>query len=342
MKRWWKILLAATVAATFAVAVAAAAVLHWHETPLSGPERAVVVLEPGEPFARFAERLHRRGIVAQPRLLTWYARLTGAAHRVQAGEYEVLRADSPASLLSKLVTGRVVSYRVKLVEGWTVMQALAALQAHPALDHRLAGATEHTLLDMLGLPGGYAEGLFFPDTYQFVRGDSDADVMRRAYARMARVLDEAWRNRADDLPYETPYEALIVASLIEKETGRDVDRPHISQVFALRLKRGMRLQTDPTVIYGLGNTFDGNLRRVDLRRSGPYNTYLNRGLPPTPIALPGAASIQAAMHPADGKYLYFVSRGDGSSQFSESLDEHEAAVERYQLGRRAAGSGRDG
>jgi UPF0755 protein len=250
---------------------------------------------------------------------------------VQAGEYEVLAGDTPETLLAKLVAGKVVSYDVKIVEGWTAMQAVAVLVAHPALAHEIADQSEQTLLDALGLPGGHAEGMFFPDTYHFVRGDSDADILRRAYARMETVLAGAWESRDAGLPYDTAYEALIGASLIEKETGQEADRPIISQVFALRLQRGMRLQTDPSVIYGLGQAFDGNLRRTDLRAAGPYNTYLNRGLPPTPIALPGARSIEAALHPAEGEFLYFVSRGDGSSQFSRSLDEHEEAVRRYQL-----------
>jgi UPF0755 protein len=339
---WAKFLAAALVLAVVTAGGVAIGVMRWQQAPLPVTDRAVVVLEPGEPFARFAERLHARGLVEHPRLLTWFARLTGEAHRVQAGEYEITGTDTPASLVAKLTAGNVITYRVKIVEGWTAMQAVGVLKAHPALERRLDGVSVHTLLDVLGLPGGHAEGLFFPDTYQFVRGDSDADILRRAYLRMESVLDEAWRVRDAGLPYDSPYEVLIAASLIEKETGRESDRPVISQVFSLRLQRGMRLQTDPTVIYGLGDTFDGNLRRADLREVSPYNTYLNRGLPPTPIALPGASSIRAAVHPADGEYLYFVSRGDGSSQFSVSLEEHEQAVRRYQLGRHSRGSGRDG
>lgn len=339
MNVWIKSLLVSLLVAVLAGGGAAAWVLHWHGAPLPVIDRAVVVLEPGEPFARFAGRLHERGVVEHPRLLTWYARLTGDARRVRAGEYEITGTDSPASLLARLVAGDVVTYRVKIVEGWTIMQALSMIAAHPALEHTLGHVTVHTLLDELGLPAGHAEGLFYPDTYQFVRGDSDADILRRAYVRMQAVLAEAWQERDSGLPYDSPYEVLIAASLIEKETGREADRPVISQVFSLRLQLGMRLQTDPSVIYGLGEQFDGNLRRADLRRANEYNTYLNRGLPPTPIALPGRNSIQAAVHPADGEFLYFVSRGDGSSQFSVSLEEHEEAVRRYQLG---LGNGRDG
>ncbi|MEQ8861389.1 MAG: endolytic transglycosylase MltG [Pseudomonadales bacterium] len=326
-----RVLLAGLVVAVSAGAVAAWYVSHWQGSPLDVAEREVVILERGEAFAGFARRLHELGIVDHPQLWTWLARLGDQARRVQAGEYAIEPGDSPASLLAKLVDGDVVTYDVKILEGWTVMQALAEFGRQPALTRQLEGVTVHTLLEVLGLPAGHAEGLFFPDTYHFVRGDSDADLLRRAYTRMQSVLQEAWEERDAGLPYETAYDALIVASLIEKETGRDADRPLISQVFALRLERGMRLQTDPSVIYGLGETFDGDLRRADLRAPGAYNTYLNRGLPPTPIALPGASSIHAALHPAQGRYLYFVSRGDGSSKFSQSLEEHEAAVRRFQL-----------
>lgn len=340
MKLWKKILLAAAALTLVAAAAAGSYVVHWRQTPLPVDAPAVVVLKAGEPFARFARRLHARGVLAHPRLLTLVARLSGDARRAQAGEYQITAGTTAAGLVAKLVAGDVVTYQVQIVEGWTAMQALAMLRAHPALRHRLEGVSVHTLLDVLGLPAGHAEGLFFPDTYHFVRGDSDADILRRAYARMQEVLDDAWAARDAGLPYQTPYQALIAASLIEKETGREADRPVISQVFALRLQRGMRLQTDPSVIYGLGEAFDGDLRRVDLATRNQYNTYRHRGLPPTPIALPGASSIDAALHPADGDYLYFVSRGDGSSEFSVSLEEHEKAVRRYQQGR--AGEGRDG
>lgn len=342
MRFWRKIVVSGVVLAVLVVGGAAWYLARWQQAPLPVGERAVVTLKPGEPFARFAERLQARGMVNHPRLLTLAARLGGDARRVQAGEYEIVAGETPAGLITRLVAGDVMTYQVKIVEGWTAMQALAVVRGHPALDQELEGVSVHTLLDLLGLPGGHAEGLFFPDTYQFVRGDSDADIMRRAYARMKEVLNEAWSERDAGLPYDSPYQALIAASLIEKETGQAADRPIISQVFSLRLARGMRLQTDPSVIYGMGESFDGNLRRVDLRTPNPYNTYLNRGLPPTPIALPGAESIFAAVHPAEGEYLYFVSRGDGSSKFSVSLDEHEQAVRRYQLRRNGSGDGRDG
>lgn len=337
MRSWRGALLGAAAVVILGIGGFSIYALRWQQAPLDVTGRSVVTLDSGEPFVRFARRLHERGVLEHPRLWTWYARMTGDARRAQAGEYEIVPGDSPATLLAKLVAGDVITYDVRIVEGWTAMQAVTVLERHPALEHEVGDVTVHTLLEVLGLPAGNAEGLFFPDTYHFVRGDSDADILRRAYQRMELLLADAWDARDTGLPYETPYEALIAASLIEKETGQEADRPIISQVFALRLQRGMRLQTDPAVIYGLGQTFDGNLTRIHLRTPNPYNTYRNRGLPPTPIALPGARSIEAALHPAEGEYLYFVSRGDGSSKFSRSLDEHEAAVRKYQLQPRPEG-----
>ncbi|HEY5678963.1 MAG TPA: endolytic transglycosylase MltG [Pseudomonadales bacterium] len=306
-------------------------VVRWNDAPLALTEPVVVVLEAGEPFSKFAARISASGYLTHPRLWSRLARLRGLARQAKAGEYALQPGDTPERLLQRIVRGEVVTYEVRLLEGWTVMQVLLALQENQVLEHELVGANVTTLLEALGLPGGHAEGLFYPDTYQFVRGSSDRDILRRAYDRMQMVLEGAWDQRASGLPYRTPYEALIVASLVEKETGRDEDREHISQVFVSRLNANMRLQTDPSVIYGLGERFDGNLKRVHLRESTPYNTYVIRGLPPTPIALPGGKSIDAALHPGPGDYLYFVSRGDGTSQFSRSHAEHLAAVRKYQL-----------
>ena len=288
-------------------------------------------LVPGQPFSAFVRKLAQAGIVDHPRLLTWRARLVGDARRVQAGEYDVRPGDTAEDLLDRLLSGTVSSYAVSLIEGWTVRQALAALTADPVLEHELAGADEATVLGMLGLPSGNAEGMFYPDTYRFTRGASDADILRRAYDKLQSELELQWASRDAGLPFASPYEALIAASLVEKETGRDEDRARIAQVFVTRLQRGMRLQTDPSVIYGVGVDFDGNLTRRHLRTDTPFNTYTRKGLPPTPIALVGTRSLTAALHPAEGDYLYFVSRGDGTSQFSVSLEEHEAAVRRYQL-----------
>jgi UPF0755 protein len=328
-------LLKRALAAALAVVLLAGGFLvfveRWHDSPLPLEAPVDAELEQGQPFSRFASHLAERGIITHPLLWSWRARLSGAARQIQAGEYEIHPGDTPATLLARLRRGEVKTYEVQLIDGWTIRQALGALAAHPVLVHTLAGTDEETLLEQLGLPGGHAEGMFFPDTYHFERGASDADILRRAYAKLQNELAALWESRAQGLPYETPYEALIVASLIEKETGVDTDRPRISQVFASRLSLGMRLQTDPSVIYGIGRSFDGNLTRRHLRTDTPYNTYTRSGLPPTPIALVGARSLIAALHPAPGDYLYFVSRGDGSSEFSASLKEHEAAVRKYQL-----------
>jgi UPF0755 protein len=291
----------------------------------------MVILRPGESFMVFSRRLAESGVIEHPELWARLAQIRGLARLVKAGEYYVAPGDTPEILLQRLIAGEVVAYAVSLIEGWTAMQAVAELAAHDKLVKELAGVTAETLLGALGLPDGHGEGLFFPDTYRFVAGDSDADILRRAYAMMRTELEAMWQDREPGLPYQTPYEALIVASLIEKETGREADRVHISQVFRARLEQRMRLQTDPSVIYGLGDSFDGNLTRRHLRDDTPYNTYVHRGLPPTPIALPGKQSLHAALHPAAGDFLYFVARGDGSSQFSRTLAEHQAAVRKYQL-----------
>jgi UPF0755 protein len=312
-------------------AAAGVYVLTWGSTPFKVAEDARVMLNPGQTFSQFARRLEADGLLDGAGIWTLQARLTGDARRVQAGEYWIRVGDTPSILLDRLLAGDVVTYEVKLLEGWTVAQALAELAAHEALEHRLAGADETTVLGALGLGEGNGEGLFFPDTYRYERGASDADILNRAHAKLQAELERAWEGRDAGLPYDTPYEALIVASLIEKETGREEDRAHIAQVFTSRLQKGMRLQTDPSVIYGVGKAFDGDLTRRHLREDTPYNTYTRHGLPPTPIALVSARSLEAAVHPAEGDYLYFVSRGDGSSQFSVSLEDHQKAVRKYQL-----------
>ncbi len=326
-----KILISLLVVAALTAAAAAAYVKSWQGTALDVAEDQRVVLAAGQSFSAFARQLEADGLLRDAWLWSALARLDGSARRVQAGEYWLRRGDRPADLLQRLLAGDVVRYEVKLIEGWTLAEALATLSVHPELEKDLTGADETTVLGVLGLPEGHGEGLFFPDTYHFERGTSDADILRRAHRKLETELAAAWQSRDAGLPYESPYDALIVASLIEKETGRDADRANIAQVFVSRLHRGMRLQTDPSVIYGVGAAFDGDLTRRHLRTDTPYNTYTRHGLPPTPIALVGRASLQAAMHPAPGEFLYFVSRGDGSSHFSVSLEEHQAAVRRYQL-----------
>ncbi|MNZ91396.1 putative aminodeoxychorismate lyase [compost metagenome] len=228
----------------------------------------------------------------------------------------------------------MVQYSLTLVEGWSFRQLRAALAGQERLEQTLAGLDDATLMQRLGLDGQHPEGRFFPDTYRYVRGMRDIDLLRQAHERLESVLDEEWRQRAEDLPYREPYQALIMASLVEKETGAAEERDEIAGVFVRRLRAGMLLQTDPTVIYGLGERYAGNLTRAHLREPTPYNTYVHAGLPPTPIAMVGREAIHAALHPAAGDSLYFVARGDGTHVFSRSLDEHNRAVREFQLKRR--------
>lgn len=245
----------------------------------------------------------------------------------RAGEYRLESGMGPRDILELFASGRVVQYRLTLVEGWNYRQLAQALRANVDLEQRLEPADLNAwqpLLDELGL--AHPEGWFLPETYQFERGDSDLDILRRAHAAMLEALEQAWQGRATGLPLETPYELLILASIIEKETAVEEERTQIAGVFRRRLERGMRLQTDPTVIYGLGAAFDGDLRRRDLQTDTPYNTYTRHGLPPTPIAMPGRRSLLAAAQPADGEALYFVADGNGGHTFSATLEEHQAAV----------------
>jgi UPF0755 protein len=257
-------------------------------------------------------------------------RLLGKSGAIKAGSYEIGRGITPLALLNKLTSGEVTQTELALIEGWTFRQMRAALDAEPGVKHDSAGLSDSEIMSRLGAGGRSPEGLFFPDTYMFGKGSSDLDILKRAFNAMSRQLQAAWQERAPGLPYRSPYEALIMASVIEKETGQATDRPLIGGVFVNRLRIGMLLQTDPTVIYGMGARFDGNLRKKDLLADTPYNTYTRAGLPPTPIAMPGQASLQAALNPAKTQALYFVARGDGSSEFSRTLAEHERAVARYQ------------
>jgi UPF0755 protein len=300
--------------------------------PLAVPEDGIVVTVPkGATLAAVARDLEAREVLGDARYLEWYGRYTGQATQIRAGEYRLEPGLVPDSLLALLVSGRSITYSLTLVEGWNIRQVRTAVAAHEALTHTLAEVDDAELMAMLGRPDDHPEGRFFPDTYQFTRGTSDVVFLRRAMDKMDRELATAWENRSDDAPIETPYEALILASIIEKETGQADERSEIAGVFARRLRKGMKLQTDPTVIYGMGERFDGNIRRKDLREDTPYNTYVHKGLPPTPICMPGRAALRAAVAPAAGKTLFFVARGDGSHVFSETLKQHNAAVRKYQL-----------
>jgi UPF0755 protein len=325
-------LLALVAAAAFGVAAGYVVLDHWLDRPLAvGDEPLTIDVQPGQPLAATVRDLEARGVLDHPQWLRAYARATGVDARVKAGEYEIRPGTTPRGLLRLLESGVVVRHSVTIVEGWTFRSLRAALERSPYLDNTLAGQDDAAVMAALGEPGMPPEGLFFPDTYLFGKGTSDLEILRQSRARMQRELEDAWNGRADDLPIATPYEALTLASIIEKETALASERERISGVFVQRLRRGMRLQTDPTVIYGLGPGFDGNLRRADLERDGPYNTYTRAGLPPTPIALPGAAALRAAVNPDERGELYFVATGlpDGSHEFSRTLAEHEAAVRRY-------------
>ena len=274
------------------------------------------------------------GVALDPRLLIMLGKVLRVESSIKAGSYEVGRGITARQLLSKLTRGDVTQGEIAFIEGWTFRQMRERLDAHPDLRHDTKGLPEAEILRLLGAPATVAEGLFFPDTYLFDKQSTDAEVLARAYRGMQQQLAREWASRAPGLPYSQPYQALIMASIVEKETGRDQDRPLVAAVFVNRLRQGMLLQTDPTVIYGVGERFDGNLRKRDLLGDTPYNTYTRMGLPPTPIAMPGLASLQAALHPAASQAIYFVARGDGSSQFSPTLDEHNQAVNRYQRGGR--------
>lgn len=305
---------------------------RWRHTPLDiGAKPMRVEIPRGRPLAQTAHELAGRGVLEHPGWLLVYARLTGADSRVRAGEYELAPGTTPAGLLDLFQSGRVVQHSVTFVEGMTFRDLRRVMERAPALDATLAGKDDTEIMRLLGAPDQPLDGLFFPDTYVFGKGTSDVDILRQAQARMQRELQQAWEARAGDLPYSTPYEALVLASIVEKETALAAERPRIAGVFAERLRRGMRLQTDPTVIYGLGAKFDGNLRRADLDRDGPYNTYTRAGLPPTPIAMPGREALHAAVRPDARGELYFVATGlpDGSHRFSRTHAEHQAAVKEY-------------
>ncbi len=287
-------------------------------------------LKEGSSLRSAARQMNEAGVLASPWQFEVLGRLSQHATHVQAGNYEVRDAISPYKLLQMITSGVRGQDKLTVVEGWTFNQLREAIDAHPALKHDTRDVAETELIARLELTERSAEGWFLPDTYFFPNGASDLALLQRAHGAMRTQLDVLWKSRAGGLPLATPYEALILASIVEKETGQPAERPLIAEVFANRLKIGMKLQTDPTVIYGLGEEFDGNLRKRDLIADGPYNTYVRTGLPPTPIALPGIAALTAALNPAPGKALYFVARGDGSSHFSNNLADHERAVTKYQ------------
>jgi UPF0755 protein len=314
-----------------------AAVLYWVFTPMN--QRAEVLdlsIEPGTSVRGVADAVVASGVDVSARGLWLLMRLSGQSRQLRAGSYELTRGTSPWQLLQKLVRGDQSLRALTVVEGWTLAQMRRLVDQAEGLRHDTLGISDDDLMARLGREGVAAEGRFFPDTYTYGKGSADLRIYERALRAMDRQLALAWQARDSNNALQSPEQALTLASIVEKETGRAADRPMIASVFHNRLRLGMPLQTDPTVIYGLGSGFDGNLKRVHLRTDHPWNTYTRRGLPPTPIALPGKAALRAAVQPAQSQALYFVARGDGSSQFSDNLSAHNAAVERYQLRRQPA------
>lgn len=313
-------------------ALAAMALAGWWYAQRALPLSAPVVdftVERGSNMRQAARAIRAAGVEVDPELLYWLARLGGKAERIKAGSYEVHTGITPWALILKLSDGDVSQASVLLVEGWTFHQLRQALESHPEMEADTAGLSDAEILERIGAREKHPEGLFFPDTYLFDKRSGGLALLARAYQAMQHRLAEAWEVRDPALPLKSPYEALILASIVEKETGRAEDRGLVASVFVNRLRIGMPLQTDPTVIYGLGPEFDGRLRRRHLDTDHPWNTYTRRGLPPTPIAMPGPDALRAAVRPAQSDYLYFVSRGDGSSEFSRKLADHNRAVDRF-------------
>lgn len=322
-------------AAILAVAALVFQLLRFQYGSIDLPQQQTIFLiKSGSNIKSIAQDLSLQKIIEDPWLFILLAKLKGVETRVRAGEYQIESGLTADELLDLFTEGNSIQYSFTVIEGWSFRQLLAAIAEDPIIEHTLQGKSDAEIMTLLGYPDQHPEGLFFPDTYRFPKGTRDIEFLRRSYEVMQKHLAREWEQRAPDLPLKSSYEALILASIIEKETGAAFERPLISAVFTERLRRNMRLQTDPTVIYGMGEAFDGNIRFRDLKKETPYNTYLYAGLTPTPIALPGLEAIRAALHPAESDALYFVSKGDGTHHFSATLEEHNAAVRKYQLGGR--------
>jgi UPF0755 protein len=318
------------------VLIAAGGAAAWTDAFLNNPlnirgSAYLLDVGKGRSMTSVTNELSGAGILDYPRIFALYGRMSDLASRIQAGEYEIKAGTTPKTLLEQLVDGRVKLHALTVIEGWTVTELMNAVRSHPALEQTLELASPMDLVAAIGLVHPHPEGLFFPDTYRFPRGTTDAELLSRAYDLMQERLAEIWSDRRPELILKDPYEALILASIVERETALAGERPEVAGVFVRRLEKGMRLQTDPTVIYGLGPAFAGNLTRKHLESDSPYNTYTRQGLPPTPIALPSEAALRAVVNPAPGDALYFVATGrpDGSHYFTATLSEHNAAVSRY-------------
>ncbi len=334
MKKFSLIALSVLLAVALVAGGLAAYAWHWASRAVEmNAERIQYTVPAGSGVRTIAQVMKDAGIDVNADGLVALARYTGMDRQIKAGAYEARRGDSPRRLLERMAAGDMVQARLTLVEGWTYQRIRQALRESPAVRQTLDGVDDAELLKRLGSQYPSPEGLFMPDTYVFVPGTTDFDILRQAYRAQQDFLQEQWEQRSAGLPLATPYEALILASIVEKETGRTEERARVAGVFTNRLQRGMLLQTDPTVIYGMGEKYDGRIRKRDLQTDTPWNTYTRAGLPPTPIASPGRASILAALHPESHAYFYFVARGDGSSAFSANLREHNRAVSKYILGR---------
>lgn len=287
-------------------------------------------IKPGSSVRASARQVYEAGVPVQPLMFEALARLLGKENRLKAGSFEIEAGKTPVDLLNKIVNGDFSMASLAVIEGWTFQQMRKLVDAHPAIKHETLGMSEAELMRKITPNFLQAEGLFFPDTYRFAKGSTDVQLYQQAHSQLLKKLDEAWKKRVDGLPYKNRYEALTMASIIEKETGQKSERPMIASVFVNRLRTGMLLQTDPTVIYGMGERYQGKIYKRDLLTDTPYNTYTRAGLPPTPIALPGMESISAALDPARSDALYFVARGNGTSQFSDNLNDHNRAVNKYQ------------
>ncbi|WP_339805610.1 endolytic transglycosylase MltG [uncultured Marinobacter sp.] len=304
------------------------------EQPVAMEEPLLFDVPRGRAFVTVARDMAEQGLVADAFWLQLYGRAHPDVTAIRSGEYEFMPGMSPLEMIGLMVSGRTKSRFVQFIEGTRFQDVRAVLAGTEHLEQLTTGWTDEEVMAALGAEGDHPEGRFFPDTYSYTRGESDLDLLRRSFERMNLVLAEEWAGRMDDLPYDNPYEALVMASIVERETGAPHERRDVAGVFVRRLEIGMRLQTDPTVIYGMGDSYQGRITRRDLRTHTPYNTYRIHGLPPTPIALPGREAINAALHPADGETLYFVARGDGTHKFSRTLEDHQRAVREFQLNRR--------
>lgn len=302
--------------------------------PFEQPE--TLAIESGATLGSVTKDLHARGLIEKPLYWKIYARLVGKANKLKAGEYQLDSGMTPQALLDLLVSGKTVQYSITIPEGWTFRQMLAAIHEHDKIRNSLKDSSDTEIMALLGYPDQHPEGRFLPETYFFSGNTADIEILRRAYRSLDQLLNREWQDREAGLPLKTPYEALILASIVEKETAVADERGMIAAVFINRLRKGMKLQTDPTVIYGMGDAYKGNIRKKDLLRDTPYNTYTRKGLPPTPIALPAASSIHAVLHPEETEALFFVASGGGRHHFSNTYEEHREAVIKYLLGGNAS------